>query len=142
VPVKLPEFAGGFPDFAPDGHWIAYTSTRSGSSGQILIRSFPDGKIERQLSSDGGIESRWLPSGELFYRKGRQWFSTHVVTTPELRRDRPSLAFDTEFIDTPGVSYDVSRDGQRLLVVKRAHPVGASRIEIVTNWTTLVDRAR
>jgi serine/threonine-protein kinase len=140
-PVKLPEFEGLFPDFGPDGRWIAYVSTRSGT-GEIFIRSFPDGKIERQVSSDGGIELRWLPSGELFFRKGRQWFSTHVVTTPELSWDRPSLAFDTEFIDTPGMSYDVSRDGQRLLVVKRAHAVGASRIEIVTNWTTLVDRAR
>ncbi len=37
--------------------------------------------------------------------------------------DPPRLVFGTEFIDTPGISYDVSRDGQRLLVVKRARPV-------------------
>src|SRR5438093_9989188 len=34
------------------------------------------------------------------------------------RGDPPRLVFDTDFIDTPGMSYDISADGQRLLVVK------------------------
>jgi len=52
------------------------------------------------------------------------------------------LVFDTEFIDTPGTSYDVSGDGQRLLVVKRAHAVVQSRIEVVANWFELLERRR
>ena len=93
-----------------------------------------------QSSVGGGIEPRWTPSGELFYRAGAKWYSTMVSTTPEPTWDRPRLAFETEFIDTPGLSYDVSSDGQRLLVVKRARPVERSRIEIIPNVFAKLER--
>jgi hypothetical protein len=48
--------------------------------------------------------------------------------------------FDVEFSDTPGMSYDVSADGQRLLVGKRVRPVTTSRIELISNWTDLLER--
>jgi hypothetical protein len=47
--------------------------------------------------------------------------------------------FDVDFIDTDGYSYDVTRDGQRLLVVKRDRPMETSRIELITNWARLLE---
>ena len=139
TPVSLPPIDGSFGAFSPDGRWLVYSATVTGSY-EVFIRSFPDGKIVRQVSNGGGIEPRWKPSGELFYRNGHKWYSTRVVTTPTLRWDPPKLVFDTEFLDTPGMSYDVSPDGQRLLVVKRAHSGVTSRIEVVTNWFALLER--
>src|SRR5262245_42216787 len=132
-------FDGVFADFSPDGRWVAYQSTQTGTA-EIFIRSYPDGKVIGQVSTAGGVEPRWKPSGELFYRSGRRWFSTHVLTNPEPRWDPPRLVFDTDFIDTPGLSYDVSSDGQRLLVVKRGQPVSQSKINIVVNWSDVLSR--
>jgi len=77
-------------------------------------------------------------NGELFYRKGNQWMASAVRTTPELSWDPPRPVFQTDFLDTPGRSYDVSPDGQRLLVVKRAEPDVRDRIHVITNWTSLL----
>jgi eukaryotic-like serine/threonine-protein kinase len=122
-----------FPSFAPDGGWVAYNSSKPGQV-EVYIRSYPDGKITRQVSINGGFEPRWKPSGELYYRNGNRWFSTHVYTKPEPHWDPPRIAFETEFIDTPGMSYDVTPDGERLLVVKRAQTIAPTRIEILQNW--------
>jgi serine/threonine protein kinase/Tol biopolymer transport system component len=131
--LNVPGFDGQYPTFSADGHWLAYNSAQTGTQ-EVFIRSYPEGKVAGQVSTGGGVEPRWKPSGELFYRKGHLWFSTHVSTTPELRWDPPRQVFDTEFIDTPGMSYDVSRDGRRLLVVKRARPVFPSKINLIVNW--------
>jgi hypothetical protein len=49
--------------------------------------------------------------------------------------DPPRLVFDTDFVDTPGWSYAVSPDGQRLLVVKAAGPpINQGRISLIVNW--------
>lgn len=37
-------------------------------------------------------------------------------------------------VDTMGISYDVSPDGRRLLVVKRAETNVRNKLHIVTNW--------
>jgi hypothetical protein len=40
----------------------------------------------------------------------------------------------TDFIDTNGVSYDVTPDGQRLLVVKRARPPERKKLRVMLNF--------
>jgi len=116
--------------FSPDGRFFAYTAA---SGDEIWVASYPDGAT-RRLISDSGIETVWCPCGELFYRDGNRWFSTQITTEPELDFDPPRLVFETAFIDTPGISYAVSPDGQRLLVVKRAVPDVQTTLHVVTNW--------
>ena len=120
-------------DFAPDGLWLAYTSTETGQF-EIWVRSYADDTIARQVSVDGGVEPLWCRCGELFYRRGNQWFSTTISTAPDLRWDSPRPAFATPFIDNVGTSYDVSADGRRLLVVKHTDPPIQTKLHIVTNW--------
>jgi serine/threonine-protein kinase len=138
--VRLDENAGAVDTdaslarFSTDGHWIFYVSTRTGRE-EVWVRSFPEGNGARQISTDGGAEPVWCKCGELFYRKGNQWYSTKLSTTPELRWETPRLVFQTEFIDTPGTSYDISPDGQRLLVVKRAVPEVQQKLHLLTNWS-------
>ena len=132
-------YEGLMPTFSPDGRWVAYGSVETGRT-EIFIRSYPDGQTVRQISAEGGLEPVWCPSGELFYRSGNRWFSVRIRTSPELQWDGPRLRFETDFIDTPGRSYDVSSDGTRLLVVKRAEPDIRNRIDLVLNWTAALDR--
>ncbi len=137
---REPEWLGGADSnrwggvFSPDGNWVAYSSDETGRY-EIWIRSFPTGDVIRQISVNGGIEPVWCwECGELFYRRGNQWFSTRVSLQPELSWEPPRLAFETDFVDTPGRSYDVSPDGERLLVVKRTREPTRMKIHIVNNW--------
>jgi len=128
------------PAFSPDSRWVAHASDQSGQF-EVWIRSFPDGETMRQVSVDYGIEPVWLDTGELFYRKGNQWMVTEVTLEPEFSWEPPRLAFETtDFIDTKGLSYDVTPDGERLLVVKRTRPPEREKIHVVFNWFTELDR--
>jgi dipeptidyl aminopeptidase/acylaminoacyl peptidase len=132
--LNIAGFDAVFADFSPDGRWVVYQSSQTGTA-EISIRSYPEGKVVGQVSTGGGVEPRWKQSGELFYRNGRRWFSTRVSTDSQLHWDPPHLAFESDFIDTPGMSYDVSRDGTRLLIVRRAQPVSRSKINLIVNWS-------
>jgi serine/threonine-protein kinase len=128
----LPASAGGAA-FSPDGGWLAYSGEETGIW-QVYVRSWPDGEVVRQISTDGGIEPRWCPCGELYYRVGDTFWAVEVKTAPELDWKAPEVAWEADFIDTPGRSYDVSSDGNRLYVVKPVRPDITDRIHVVSNW--------
>jgi hypothetical protein len=53
--------------FSPDGRWVSYDSTESGSV-DIYVTQFPQGNTEYRVSTAGGSWSRWRRDGkELFY---------------------------------------------------------------------------
>jgi serine/threonine protein kinase len=131
--VDVVEFVGSFGTISPDGKLIAYKSVQTGNE-EVFLRTYPEGKVVGQVSIGGGTEPLWLSSSKLMYRNGQRWYSIHVSTGRRIRWDPPQLAFATEFIDTPGWSYDISSDGQKLLVVKRTKPLASNRIDIITNW--------
>jgi hypothetical protein len=65
-----------------------------------------------------------------------------IRTNPELKWDTPSRAFETDFIDTPGRSYDVSANGNRLLIVKHDTRDIVNRVNLVANWVELLRPTR
>ena len=119
-----------FVDLNPSGQWVA-TYTGSG----IEVRSL-NGEQRYQVSAGYGTEPRWCRAcDELFYRDGHRIFSVRVRADSDFRWEQPTLAFEVEgFIDTPGQSYDVSPDGQRLIVVKRERALPRDKIRVVSNW--------
>jgi Tol biopolymer transport system component len=119
--------------FSPDGKWVAYSSSETGFW-EIWVRSYPDGSVVRQISDGGGLETVWSPSGEIFYRRGDRWMSVAITTEPTLSWSAPSQVFETDFIDTPGRSFDVSSDGQSLYVLKQPNPPDGTRVHVVTGW--------
>ena len=60
--------------------------------------------------------------------------SVEIQTEPELTWGPPQIAFETDFVDTGGRSYDVTSDGQKLYVIKQPNPPDGSRINVITNW--------
>ena len=119
--------------FSPDGRWLAHGSDETGQE-EIWIRSFPDGERVHQISTDGGLEPVLADSGELFYHLNTGWSVVRITTDPQPQWDPPELAFETEYVDTPGLSYDVSNDGRYLYVVKSSHPADPTRLNVVHNW--------
>jgi len=103
--------------FSPDGRWIAYTSHETGR-GEIFITAFPTPTAKWQISTNGGRVARWRGDGrELFYLT-----PDHHLTAVELRTDgdAPEIVMAKSLfaanVKTEGLSYDVSRDGQRFLM--------------------------
>ena len=121
------------PTFSPDGKWVAYNSDETGQF-EIWIRSYPDLEKAYQISTSGGLEPVWVESGELFYHVGNRWMGTKIQTGAEPSWAPPELVFETEYMDTPGVSYDVSADGQYLFVVKSSVPPAPDRLHALSNW--------
>ncbi len=57
-----------------------------------------------------------------------------MTTTPELAWNPPQQLFSTDFIDTPARSFDVSPDGQRVLLFKRTRKDQRDKLHVVMNW--------
>jgi hypothetical protein len=124
------KFPGSAPAFSPVKDWIAARS----ADGAIMLSNL-DGDRSFSISQGTGAEPVWCAkTGELFYREGNRWFATKVRLGPSVEWEKPRLVFETEFVDTPGLSYAVSPDGQRLLVVKRVREMPRNKIAVLQNW--------
>ena len=146
-------FMEQYPEFSPDGKWIAYGSNETGRS-EVYIRPYPGPGRKVSISIDGGVVPRWSSSGdELFFRaplgeEGGRPRTTHrrvmavsIEIDPDVRVGQPRLLFDgANYIG--GVSYDVAPDGKRFVMVKAgADAIGeGAEIRVVVNWFEELER--
>jgi serine/threonine-protein kinase len=121
--------------FSRDGKWIAYTSDESGQF-EIYVRSFPDAGGKRQISTGGGEEVIWSSDGSaLFYREALRWMSVTVQTQPEFIADAPKAIFEGPYLNVPGVSYGVARDGQHFIMIEENQKQApTTQFNVVLNW--------
>jgi eukaryotic-like serine/threonine-protein kinase len=124
------------PSFSPDGRWIAYVSDESGQY-EVYVRPYParDGKFP--VSTDGGEEPVWSHDGkELFYRNGRKWMAAAVNLKAEFSAQKPKLVFEGPYANVGDISYDVTPDGQRFLVLEpvESEVAPVTHLNVVLNW--------
>ena len=122
---------------SPDGRWVAYVSDESGGE-QIYVQPFPQGGEVIPISVDGGVEPVWSRDGtELFFRAGNRMMVVDVELGARFRAGRPKVLFeggyDLDPFRTGRANYDVSADGQ-FLMVRRREMVSTARLTIVLNW--------
>jgi len=128
---------------SPDGRWLAYETTEAGPL-QVFVRPFPNVEAGRwQVSTDGGTAPVWSRDGrELFYvgqagglmRVAVQPASSWASGAPTKLVNGP---YSWTLPDVRGRLYDVSSDGNRFLVLKRAAQPQAQipdTIVWVQNW--------
>ncbi|MBI3695069.1 MAG: PD40 domain-containing protein [Acidobacteria bacterium] len=122
------------PKLSPDGRYVAYLSDESGRD-EAYIRPFPEGGRKWPVSANGASQIRWGRNGrELFYAEARTLLAVPVRTAPEFVAgpatrlfSHAALTYQTE------PNYDVSADGQRILLPERVG--GQERmIRVVQNW--------
>ena len=124
------------PRFAPDGHWLAYSSDESGAS-EVYVRAFPGPGAKLQVSTEGGSEPVWSRDGhQLYYRNRDKMLAASVTTRPTLTVGPPRTIFEGRYMrtDTGGAGYDVSSTGRFLMVQPVEPEEPATRINIVLNW--------
>jgi len=144
VPLIATPFLESGADLSPDGRWIAYESIESGQL-EVYVRPFPRVAGGRwQVSTGGGEDPRWAPnSRELFYvdPEGRivavpiQPGSGFVAGNPQVVLAGPFATIIPGFFAR---MYDVSRDGQRFLLMKSVEgdkeAAPPRQLVVITNW--------
>jgi serine/threonine-protein kinase len=132
-------------DISPDGRWVAYESYESGHD-EVYVRPFPNVDAgKRTVSTAGGAQPVWSRNGkELFYVSNRTVMRVAVTLSPTLELGIPTKLFEAPSFFVPGPGgglgrmYDVTRDGQRFLIVKESSAADESppsaRIILVQNW--------
>jgi Tol biopolymer transport system component len=138
TPFQKSQFNEKYPEFSPDGRWIAYTSDES-KRDEIYVRSFPGPGKKYQVSSEGGIQPLWARNGkQLFYRRQDQVWVVDVRTDGLFAISKPRLLFEKSGygIGDPIRSYDLSLDSQRFLMVKLEDrkPAPVTEMVFVQNW--------
>jgi len=136
---KAHEFLSGLhnekkPAFHPDGSWIAYVSDETGSYEVYVIR-FPDGRNKTRISTNGGDDPMWDPSGRsIYYRNGNVMMA--VATEPDPTSPaQPKELFKGQYESNPwDTSYDVTvtNDGPRFLMIKLPQ---ITHLNVILNWS-------
>jgi Tol biopolymer transport system component len=117
--------------FSPNGKWIAYTSTESGRP-EVYVAPFPARGRKWLVSAGGGFQARWRHDGrELFYLSMDRMLMVADVRADarEFEVNGVASLFALRYPYPPYHAYDVSADGQRILVnTSIVSPGGPTRI--------------
>jgi serine/threonine-protein kinase len=131
-----------YPEFSPDGGWLAYTSNESGRD-EVYVRPFPGPGGKWLISQGGGTEPLWGRNGkQLFYRgweNDQVWvWVVDVRTEGGFSPGKPRLLFKEAGMGgtDPIRGWDISLDGQKFLMFKleekKSQPV--TEMILVQNW--------
>jgi Tol biopolymer transport system component len=130
--------------FSPDGRWIAYASNESGTF-QVYVQSFPPSGGKWMISTNGGYQPRWRRDGkELFYLAADR--KLMVVDVKEdankFEAGSPRALFEMRVSVgfTTVSSYEITRDGQGVLVNTPGEESSPSPLTVVMNWTAGLKR--
>jgi serine/threonine-protein kinase len=127
---------------SPDGRWLAYESNDSGRF-EVYVRPFPDASSGQwTVSTNGGTRPNWTPSGqELVYASPTgALMRVGVARGPTWAATTPTEVVKQGYYTIPqwwGLSYDISPDGQRFLMLKEGGADGSAMpasIIVVQNW--------
>jgi Tol biopolymer transport system component len=131
-------FSERFPEFSPDGRWIAFVSNELGRF-EVWVQPFPGPGGKWQISNEGGSEPLWSRNGkQLFYLHSKQVWVVDVQTGSGFSASKPRLLFEQPGYSSSATirTWDISLDGQRFLMVKmgerKSQPI--TELVLVQNW--------
>jgi len=133
---------------SPDGHWLAYEAGDSGRV-EVYVRPFPDVSSGHwQVSTDGGTRPIWTRSGQelVYVSTTGALMRVGVARGPSWVATTPTLVVKEGYLANPnwwGLSYDISSDGQRFLMIKEGGADGTAApatIIVVQHWVEELKR--
>jgi Tol biopolymer transport system component/predicted Ser/Thr protein kinase len=148
APYLVTPFAEYMGRFSPDGRWIAYASSDSGTP-QVYVRPFVPGKpasgVRWQVSTQGGSLPVWRGDGKelLYHAAGGKLAAVSVQAQGDtFRTGTPVTPFEFRpgtFL-FPGLLFDMTRDGQRFLLTEPVAESGSQSMTVVFNWQAHLKR--
>ena len=141
LPIVTTPFHEYQPMLSPDGTLLAYGSTESGSEGDVYVQAYPGPGGKWRISTNSGSEPHWRGDGrEIFYiDNSRNVMSVSVE--PGVGGKPPKFGLPKQLFNAP-VSrdlsirnrLDVTRDGQRFLVVSVGAGTTVRPTTVVLDW--------
>ena len=146
--VGAPQHVERWPEFSPDGRWLAYGSDASGRF-EVYVRPYPGRGPAEPVSVDGGWSPAWARTGrELFFvslpdpEGKRQLMAVEFEPGSPPRIGRPHALFafarrDLRLACEPVRCYDVAADGERFYATQAVAPPpppAVTHISLVMNW--------
>ena len=137
IPQLLSPFLKAWPEFSPDGKWLAYASEETGRL-EIYAMPFPGPGGKYQVSTGGGNNPKWSSDGRQLF------FSNDIsdVMAVDARENGAALQLGTPrkvlkapMVGGPEVPFAVSPDGKRLLINQTGNDTMQLPLALVTNWT-------
>jgi Tol biopolymer transport system component len=124
--------------FSRNGRFLAYVSDESGRE-QVYVVPYPVPDRTYPISADGGTEPVWAHSGEeLFYRRGEELVAVEVDTDQEFSIGASRTLFRGPYVSRTltenRAHYDVARDDQSFLMVRRDAGSIPTRINVVFDF--------
>jgi Tol biopolymer transport system component/predicted Ser/Thr protein kinase len=134
-------FQEGSPTVSPDGRWLLYQSTESGRF-EVYVRSLGDDGGKWQISTDGGGNAVWTRDGReiVFHAADRRLMAVEVTLEPTFSAGLPETLFEPQMREIQGRQYDVTPDGNRLLVNQPVEQPVVEPATLVQNWTSELER--
>ena len=127
---------------SPDGKLLAYLSDESGQPQLYLTKINGEGKW--QISTKGLRDFRWNPAGgELFYFSS-EWdlFSVPISGQGGIEIGAGTKLFKQR-LSRPGEAslamFDVSRDGQKFIMVIAVEQEERPKVNVILNWHKLLE---
>jgi hypothetical protein len=115
-PLIATRFNEMYPEFSPDGRWLAYVSNMSGQL-EVYVESFPDRGRKMLISTDGGMLPCWSRDGSRLYYTSKDGRILMVVDAAA----RPRFGVPRTLLDCFGYQwsgtarpYDVDPKGRLL----------------------------
>jgi serine/threonine-protein kinase len=120
---------------SPDGRWLAYTSTESGTP-NVYVVAFRGGQGKWQVSTNEGSHPQWSKDGKEFYYAND---ISRVLSAVPVKEASGALQFGAaqSLVTTPATQqfiYDVMPDGKKILLNVVSQQVNQS-VTVVTNFT-------
>jgi len=120
--------------FSPDGKWVAFSFKEPGEDTQLFVTTFPKTNRRWLVSARGGFQARWRRDGkELLFLATNGTLTTSLMAA-EVSADGNDFEvkdvkklFDTPVPYPPYHAFDVSADGQRILINSLLLGPGAPR---------------
>ena len=135
VSIAVTSAAEEYPQFSPDGRWIAYQFDNAGQP-EVRVVAFPEVGRPQTVSSLGGEVPRWSPAGdELFFWDNQTLMSSKVLLGESFSREPAQPLFVIPDIQRDGgTGYVVAQDGNEFLIALKNPEWPASEIVVVENW--------
>src|SRR5687767_1045728 len=118
---------------SPDGRWLAYTSTISGTN-EVYVRPYPQAGASVLVSTHGGTDPVWSHDGtDLLYRSGSRIMAVaHDPRSTSRAFAAPKVLFSGAFDFSQERNWSVSRDGTFIMI--KADPTTGRQLRVVFNW--------
>jgi eukaryotic-like serine/threonine-protein kinase len=125
---------------SPNGRWLAYVSGESGRA-EVYVVPFPGSGGRWPISTDGGSQPVWARNGqELFYRSGDRMMAVAVTTDANFGASKPRLLFEARDPPEADPTYDVTPEGEFLMIEPGESDKPPTQINVVLNWAQEVQQ--